>query len=107
MRAMNTGRTFGVLLVGWVLALAGVGFVAPALADDRVPDGNLARGMITPEAQRAIEDGLKYLASQQADNGSFGTGQFQGNVAITSLCGLAFLAGGHQPGRGKYGRHVP
>src|SRR2546425_11973943 len=104
MRAMNTGRTFGVLLVGWVLALAGVGFVAPGLADDRVPDGNLARGMITPEAQRAIEDGLKYLASQQADNGSFGTRQFQGNVAITRPCGPALPPRRHQPGRGKDGR---
>src|SRR5919109_3178192 len=106
MRAMNTGRGYGVLLFGWMLALAGVGFVAPGLAGDRVPDGNLARGMITPEAQRAIDDGLAYLASQQYENGSFGTGQFQGNVAITSLCGLAFLAGGHQPGRGKYGKNV-
>src|SRR5256885_5372294 len=106
MRAMNSGRGYGVLLLGWVLALAGVDLVAPALADDRVPDGNLARGMISPQAQQAIDDGLKYLAGQQADNGSFGTGQFQGNVAITSLCGLAFLAGGHQPGRGKYGKNV-
>jgi hypothetical protein len=27
-------------------------------------------------------------------------------VAITALAGLAFMAGGHQPGRGRYGRHV-
>src|SRR5262245_47666944 len=102
---MNTSRTFSMLLAIPVLGLA-ASRAAAAFPDDRVPDGNLARGMITPEAQRAIDDGLHYLAQQQTADGSFGTGQFQGNVAITSLCGLAFLAGGHQPGRGKYGKVV-
>src|SRR5262249_18736226 len=58
------------------------------------------------ETSRAINNGLAYLAREQAPDGSWGTGQFQGNVAITSLAGLAFLAGGHQPGRGKYGKVV-
>src|SRR5262245_33757493 len=102
---MNTSQTFCMLLAVPLLGLAS-SRAAAAFPDDRVPDGNLARGMITPEAQRAIDDGLQYLAQQQAADGSFGTGQFQGNVAITSLCGLAFLAGGHQPGRGKYGKVV-
>src|SRR5262249_38031292 len=39
---------------------------------------------------------------QHAD-GSYGMGQYQGNVAITSLSALALMAGGHQPGRGAYG----
>ncbi len=91
---MNTRQTFCMLLAVPLLGLAS-SRAAAAFPDDRVPDGNLARGMITPEAQRAIDDGLAYLAQQQAADGSFGTGQFQGNVAITSLCGLAFLAGDH------------
>src|SRR5437868_10415200 len=100
---MNSRQIFCMLLV---VPLLGLASSRAAFADDRVPDGNLARGMISAEAQRAIDDALAYLAQQQAADGSFGTGQFTGNVAITSLCGLAFLAGGHQPGRGKYGRTV-
>src|SRR5438552_2426907 len=67
---------------------------------------NQAAGMITPAAQDAIDAGLDYLARRQNPNGSFGTGQYAENVAITSLAGLAFMAGGHQPDRGRYGSHV-
>ncbi len=67
---------------------------------------NLARGMITPATQEAIDAGLASLERAQHADGSFGTGQQVGNVAITSICGLAFMAGGHQPGRGRYGRVV-
>ncbi len=31
---------------------------------------------------------------------------YQGNVAVTALCGMAFLSAGHTPGRGRYGQHV-
>jgi hypothetical protein len=63
---------------------------------------------ITPEAQRAIDRGLAWLARAQDSNGSFGGGSpiLQGNVAITALAGMAFLAGGHQPDRGQYGSQV-
>ncbi len=67
---------------------------------------NPARGMITPATQEAIDAGLAYLARNQNADGSFGTGQHVGNVAITSLAGLAFMAGGNQPGRGRYGDNV-
>jgi hypothetical protein len=62
--------------------------------------------MITAEAQRAIERGLDFLARNQQDGGGFGERQYRGNVAITSLAGLAMMAGGHQPGRGKYAKVV-
>jgi hypothetical protein len=90
----------------------GVGLLAGGAAlralsdDERLPDGRQSRGMITPAAQDAIDRGLRYLATHQNADGSFGTGGHQGNIAITSLCGLAFMAGGHQPGRGRYGRVV-
>jgi prenyltransferase beta subunit len=82
---------------------AGRGF-----ADDRdaLPDGSAAKGMITPAAQQAIDQGLAYLARSQTRDGSFGTGQYQGNIAVTSLAALAMMAGGHQPGRGMYGEVV-
>ncbi len=69
-------------------------------------DGAQARGMITPATQQAIDSSLAYLAQNQNADGSFGTGQYQSNVAVTSLAGLAFMSGGHQPGRGRYGENV-
>jgi prenyltransferase beta subunit len=62
--------------------------------------------MITREAQNAIDQGLAYLASHQRSDGSFGSAQYHGNIAITSLAALAMMAGGNQPGRGPYGEVV-
>jgi hypothetical protein len=89
------------------LALVGGRLVLGAFPDDdALPDGSQSRGMINREAQDAIDRGLAYLDNQQHADGSFGTLNHRGNVAITSLCGLAFMAGGNQPGRGRYGRAV-
>ena len=91
--------------------LAGAAALAvPALLhgdEEKLPDGSAARDMITPEAQKAIDRALEYLARAQHDDGAWGDRQqFSGNVAVTSLAALAFMAGGHQPGRGKYGQAV-
>ncbi|HZT80235.1 MAG TPA: prenyltransferase/squalene oxidase repeat-containing protein [Gemmataceae bacterium] len=87
-------------------ALLGAAAVARADRDDQLPDGSASRGMITREAEAAIDKGLTYLANRRHRDGSFGTNQYTGNVAVTSLAALAFMAGGHQPGRGAYGRVV-
>lgn len=89
-------------------SLAGI-VAAPALAvDDPDPkDAHPARDMITPETQQAIDRGLAYLArSQQSDGGWGDRALYQGNVAVASLAGLAYLAGGHHPGQGAYGKTV-
>lgn len=62
--------------------------------------------LVTPEAQKAVDDGLAYLARRQHADGSFGSGSYRGNVAVTSLAGMAFLSAGNTPGRGTYGDHV-
>src|SRR5579864_6789995 len=97
-RRQFLGRATGLLCAG-----AGVSLCLNTRGED---EPNQIRGMITPQTQEAIDAGLAYLARSQNGDGSFGTGNYQGNVAITSLCGLAFMAGGHQPGRGRYGRNV-
>ncbi len=89
-----------------LLGSAGTALALPGDAQDGLPDGSASKGMITPEAEQAIDRGLRFLASQQMPNGGFGTNAYRGNVAVTSLAGLAFMAGGHQPGRGAYGRAV-
>jgi hypothetical protein len=60
----------------------------------------------TPELDRAVARGLAYLASVQNEDGSFGRGRFSRHVGITALCGIAFMADGHVPGRGRYGENV-
>ena len=44
---------------------------------------------------KAIDAALKYLAKEQAENGSWGTGQYKAASRHESL-GLAFLAGNHR-----------
>jgi hypothetical protein len=54
---------------------------------------------------RVVDQGLKFLASQQQEDGSFPT-QRGAEPAVTSLCVMAFLARGHVPGKPPYGRRI-
>lgn len=78
------------------------------------------------ETEESVETGLAWLASRQEPSGSwvadlghkqenryevFRTAtqlrtSGQGHMGVTALCGMAFLAGGHQPSRGQYGEVV-
>ncbi len=65
------------------------------------------------ELEKVIEKGYKFLKSTQNKNGSWsekvGTkvmeeviGEKAENVGITCIAGIAFLAGGYIPKKGKY-----
>jgi hypothetical protein len=78
-----------------------------AFAAPRGGPGDSAGTLVTPEADDAVGRGLALLARTQAPDGSFADGQGRaGNVGVTALAGLALMAGGHQPGRGAFGRTV-
>src|SRR5262249_23823779 len=62
--------------------------------------------MMPPAVDRAIASGLAWLARTQNDDGSFGSGTYRGNIAVTSVAGLAFLSAGSSPGRGPYGAPI-
>ena len=75
--------------------------------------------VVTPEQAAAVERGLAWLADHQNADGSWTakigyklnndynfTSDDKGHVGVTSLACMAFLAGGHLPGRGKYGDSV-
>lgn len=65
------------------------------------------RKLVTPATQRAIDQGLSWLANEQNRSGSFGSaGGYSENVGVTSLVGMAFLASGSTPDRGRYGKQV-
>lgn len=56
--------------------------------------------------RKAVDAGLAYLATRQTEEGSFGIGPYQSNLAVAGLCGMAFLSAGNLPGRGRYGQHL-
>jgi prenyltransferase beta subunit len=99
-------RTFLTRSTGALLGVSGGGMILHALAQD----GNQAAGMINQAVQQSIDQSLVWLSRQQHNggnfDGAFGTNNYIGNVAVTALCGLAFMAGGHQPNRGRYGENV-
>ncbi len=65
------------------------------------------RLLMTAETQRSIDGGLAFLATRQHPDGSFGSGSvYRRNVAVTALGGMAFMAAGHTPMRGKHGENV-
>ncbi len=57
----------------------------------------------TPQSEEAVRKGLAYLAAHQEADGHWRSGGYRAEVGITALCVMAFLASGHQPGRGRYG----
>lgn len=89
---------------GLVLVLLS-GLAAPAWGAEDDPE-RTAVEFITPPAQRAIDHGLEFLAQQQHDDGSFGSGGYARDVAVCALAGMSFMSGGSSPGRGPYGREV-
>ena len=79
---------------------------ATCMADTPPGPEQSAAKMITPKAEKAIQRGLAALAARQHDDGSFGSGNFRGNVAVTALAGMAMMSGGSTPGRGPYGENM-
>lgn len=90
-----------------------LGIVLSAIASscfavERPIDSTPANVLSTSEWQRvdaAVERSLAWLASQQQNDGSFPSIEL-GQPGVTSLCVMAFMAHGHLPGDGPYGRHL-
>lgn len=79
-----------------------------AVAPDALPtrDDSPSADMMGQETRDAIDRGLEWLVRTQRKDGSFGTGGYSGNIAVTSLAGLAFMTAGHMPAQGPYGEVV-
>ena len=89
-------------------AALGAGAIAAPLFAQQSPTDpeRSATLLIKRSTQDAIDRGLAWLAGRQNDDGSFGGSGYSRNVAVVSLAGMAFLSGGHTPGRGDYGLAV-
>lgn len=105
----------------WMCLAAVVALAGPAPGQSPgsgVPASNPAVGAelpaiglaaeMTPGTQAAIERGLKFLAASQNRDGSWRTQGGAGDypVAMTSLAGLALMAGGNTPTQGPYSKNV-
>ncbi len=55
---------------------------------------------------RAVDRGLEFLARSQLSDGSWLSSGYGKNTGIVSLAIMAFLARGHEPGRGPYGENI-
>jgi hypothetical protein len=85
-----------------IASSVGLAWAARVRAEEE-PDAKKPDLFLNPAAEKAIAAGLKFLKENPHKDGSFGTQIYVGNVAVTSLCGLAFLSGGHRPGVGAEG----
>jgi hypothetical protein len=92
-----------------LLCLAAVAAPAarPGPAFAAAPAGNADAGVrvarLSPQAEKAIERGLAYLARRQNTDGSWGQNY---RPATTSLGLMAFMLKGHFPKKGKYGERL-
>ncbi len=89
-------------------ALAGLLLLAAsASAQVPRPRASATADEVTPALVQSIDRGLAWLVKAQQPDGSFGSqSQYGRHVAITALAGLAFMAEGSVPGRGRYADNV-
>lgn len=79
-----------------VFAMCAAQIVGPACRADELED----------QIDAAIDRSLPWLARQQLPSGAWPTGKSGASTAATSLAILAFLAVGHVPDEGPYGRQI-
>lgn len=103
-RAQRFKRLFLISCAAWATCFFGVCLPAHAEVGRGTEEVDFVE--ITPELRKTIDRGLSYLATTQADDGSFGQNRYGKHVGITAIAGLAFMADGHVPGRGAFGPNV-
>lgn len=96
------------------VVLGAITLTAPAMAQEKPKPKAAAPGAtaavrgdeITAAQQKAVADGLAWLARSQGRDGAFGANGYNKHAGITALAGLAFMQAGNLPGRGQYGDNV-
>ncbi len=98
--------------------ILGLCLAVPVFAQEDLSREDAQPIVVTSEQAAAVERGLAWLANHQDADGSWRSKigyklnsdyretAENGHVGVTSLACMAFLAGGHLPGRGSYGEVV-
>ncbi len=113
-RRSKTTRQLGSLYLGLLL----IPLTNPGQgAEPERPTNQIAKttvpkplaAVLTPkkwqQVEKTVDRALSYLALRQAADGSFPS-LSSAQPAVTSLCVMAFLSRGHQPGHGPYGELI-
>jgi hypothetical protein len=92
---MRTRQLLPYAILGWLAA-------ASAPAQEAYPPG------VTPEVHEAVQRGLAWLSRNQGNDGSWRNSGGYGSypAAMTGLAGMALVAAGSTPTRGKHWREV-
>ncbi len=90
----------------WLLKSAALLALAVALAPSaaRLHADDDESVAVPPKVERAVNDGLEYLAKIQGTDGRWSASGHP--AAATGLCVMAFMARGHVPGQGPYGENL-
>ncbi|MEW6027496.1 MAG: prenyltransferase/squalene oxidase repeat-containing protein [Planctomycetota bacterium] len=114
---MNQPRNNNIIVLLIVLCLLPL-LLSPVQGEDkRMPARPDNVGRSGGQSASQINKGLDYLARTQNANGSWTCvvgyklndtyqGEDKENVGVTAIAGIAFLAQGNVPGKGKYGANV-
>jgi len=89
-----------VLTVAFLPAAAGPAFPAAAAP----AGGKVGLAELDSRTEKAIADGLRYLAKRQRSDGSWGGSQYR--AAVTALTLMAFMLKGHFPDTGEHGEKL-
>ncbi|MEI8197623.1 MAG: prenyltransferase/squalene oxidase repeat-containing protein [Phycisphaerae bacterium] len=98
-----------VVLVGYVLLGSVVWGAGPASAPESEVAGAAAGKdtvVVDQKTDAAIKGALKYLAAKQGPDGAWASPDGEHPVAVTAYTLMAFLATGHLPNEGEYGKNV-
>lgn len=77
----------------------------PTLRAPKGTPGDVLSDAQWSRVDESVQRALVFLASQQDPDGSFPT-MSHAQPGVTSLCVLAFMAHGHNPGEGEYGERL-
>ncbi|RPI62237.1 MAG: hypothetical protein EHM48_04405, partial [Planctomycetaceae bacterium] len=96
-----------VFLAGLCLVLSAAILVYPSRAVTAAPNSAQPK-LVDKDAQESIDKGLKYLANTQRPDGQWYPSGSYGTypTVMTSLAGLALMAGGSTPESGPYAKNV-
>ena len=114
-------KSYSIVSLAVLLATATV-IYGPGALVGRADQASTALAKFKKPVEQSVERALMYLAKQQIGSvkanqaarapsgspdltGSFST-PMQGNTGISGLCVMAYLAAGHTPGRGPYGKVI-